>query len=566
MRIQNQIYIHATPDTVWDVTVDVENWPTWTPTVRSVERLEEGPLEVGSTARIRQPGLPPAVWRVTELEPGRRFTWETQVINLEMRATHEISRVRGRTQNTLRIEIQGLVSILLWPLLYFPTRQALIDENEGLKAHCEKREEGPPGASNQIEKRLHEILEKHSGVPAKEMHPEMTIIEDLHMDSLEIVETVIDIEEAFDIEIPDDSSEPVIKQVFTRRGFTIGDYVELIQLCLQMKGSSDHDWKTEREDLPRSSRALFTQLDGVFHDDLEPNRPLLESLGRNDGGFPLYRRRRDGMQCVLVPAATVELGDDSELSAPDERPVHEARLEAFLMDVEPVSTTAYARFLNSIELDDEETLRRWFVLAPGDRRGEHLPLERPGKRWKPVEGTEQWPMMLVSWHGASAYSLWANGEDWRGEARGESLLPLEAQWEYAARGATRRRYPWGNEEPTARHARLARHRWGQTYGIGDLPLADVNEKLGRSPFGLRHMAGNVWHWCRDDYDPDFYASEAARGPDPLCTSDTGVKCERGGSWIGPATLARTSSRRGRPPLARGRCLGFRCVGKAPESS
>ena len=46
--------------------------------------------------------------------------------------------------------------------------------------------------------------------------------------------------------------------------------------------------------------------------------------------------------------------------------------------------------------------------------------------------------------------------------------------------------------------------------VQELPLEPVNKLLGLSPFGLRGMAGNIWQWCRDTYDPDFYRSKQAR--------------------------------------------------------
>ena len=173
-------------------------------------------------------------------------------------------------------------------------------------------------------------------------------------------------------------------------------------------------------------------------------------------------------------------------------------------------------------------------------------------------------MVLVSWYGANAYSLWANGRDWR-DYQGEGLLPTEAQWEYAARGARRRPFPWGDEPPSPERMRFGQHRRGYTYQADALPMAAVNEPLGVSPFGLHHMAGNVWQWCRDWYDKDFYRTAPATAANPVNRTPTGVRSERGGSWVGPAELCRSSFRRGRPPAARGRCLGFRCVSDARDA-
>ena len=167
-------------------------------------------------------------------------------------------------------------------------------------------------------------------------------------------------------------------------------------------------------------------------------------------------------------------------------------------------------------------------------------------------------MILVSWYGSVAYSLWANRREWRGYREG-GLLPTEAQWEYAARGPASRRFPWGDDPVTPDRALVGLHRARTAYAW-ILPLAEVQARLGVSPFGLHHMAGNVWQWCADWYAADFYSRAEASESNPLNSCPTGIRCERGGSWIGPADLARSSYRRGRPPAARGRCLGFRCVG------
>ncbi|WP_410960288.1 SUMF1/EgtB/PvdO family nonheme iron enzyme, partial [Salmonella sp. SAL4431] len=67
-----------------------------------------------------------------------------------------------------------------------------------------------------------------------------------------------------------------------------------------------------------------------------------------------------------------------------------------------------------------------------------------------------------------------------------SALPSEAQWDYAARGATPQRYPWGDAPPTADQARVARHTIGTPYDATSLPAAGVADRLGLSPFGLHH--------------------------------------------------------------------------------
>ena len=111
---------------------------------------------------------------------------------------------------------------------------------------------------------------------------------------------------------------------------------------------------------------------------------------------------------------------------------------------------------------------------------------------------------------------------------------------------------------------VARHAFRVTYSSDTLPAARVSKRLGMTPFGFDYMEGNIWRWCRDWYAPDFYGRPEALLPDPQSAEPTGIRSERGGSWVGPSALAKPWYRRGRPPEARGRCLGFRCVGRRSD--
>ena len=89
------VEISAPPDRVWAVMSDIEAWPEWTPTVTRVELLDPGPLAVGQRARVLQPRLPAALWRITALEPGRSFTWVTRSPGVVVTARHSVEPAEG---------------------------------------------------------------------------------------------------------------------------------------------------------------------------------------------------------------------------------------------------------------------------------------------------------------------------------------------------------------------------------------------------------------------------------------------------------------------------------------
>jgi len=140
MIIEDELLINAPVDAVWQLTTDVEAWPQLSPTTMTrVERLDavDGPMHVGSQARIKQPGQRPAVWTVTDYRPNASFVWETAVYGIKTVATHTLSEVDGSCRNQLRIEMTGRGSKLLGRLLAGRVRKTISTENRCFKAKAE---------------------------------------------------------------------------------------------------------------------------------------------------------------------------------------------------------------------------------------------------------------------------------------------------------------------------------------------------------------------------------------------------------------------------------------------
>lgn len=103
------VEIAAPPDQVWAIMSDIERWSEWTPTVKSIRRLDAGPLAVGSRARVHQPRLLPAVWQVTEVVAGRSFTWVTRSPGVRVTARHGVEPSARGTLASLSLDFSGVL-------------------------------------------------------------------------------------------------------------------------------------------------------------------------------------------------------------------------------------------------------------------------------------------------------------------------------------------------------------------------------------------------------------------------------------------------------------------------
>ncbi len=215
--------------------------------------------------------------------------------------------------------------------------------------------------------------------------------------------------------------------------------------------------------------------------------------------------------------------DDTEL------PQKRIWLDAYAMDRDEVSLGEYLAFLRRQKREPPEELKRliWHVITV------HA---------MPDQVLTRWPALYLTWSDASDF------------CRAKSKrLPTEAEWEKAARGTDGGLFPWGHAAPDPELAIFGK------YHAHEIPLVaavDSGEE-GQSPYGLRHMAGNVAEWVRDWFGFDYYSVTPERNPPgPSSGRYRGV---RGGSWKSKPTMLRTATRSGAPPDQRSPTIGFRCA-------
>lgn len=141
--------IKATPERVWQVLSDGERWAEWTPSVTSVEMLDDS-LAVGSRAMIRQPRLPPALFKITALDPGKSFTWASGIRGIVyVHARHSVEPAPLGARATLALRFDGLLGGLMGRKMAELNHQYLRMEAAGLKRFSE---EGPRDPNVPLEK------------------------------------------------------------------------------------------------------------------------------------------------------------------------------------------------------------------------------------------------------------------------------------------------------------------------------------------------------------------------------------------------------------------------------
>ena len=247
-----------------------------------------------------------------------------------------------------------------------------------------------------------------------------------------------------------------------------------------------------------------------------PPRPTLTPTGRNGQGYQEYRRVRDGAVLVQIPEGEFLMGNLETEGAPLP---HTVSVSSFLIDKLPLTVGRFKRF----------AIATGRPLPPDPYWGVH----------------DDFPVAFVRWDEARAYCEWAGGR-----------LPTEAEREKATRGTDGRMFPWGSEPPAPERA-VFRRNWGQegNDAVGIRPL-------GASPFGLFDTGGNMWEFCEDWWDPDYFKTSPKT--DPAGPKTGRARLVKGGSWDSRPTVLSASSRNFAYIGYREGDFGFRCAAEPPR--
>ncbi len=291
---------------------------------------------------------------------------------------------------------------------------------------------------------------------------------------------------------------------------------------------------------------------------------LISSNGNS--AFSLMHAPFQEPEMVEVKGGTFWMGSNEDPEA-DNYPVHLVELSDYRIGKYPLTMQDFAWFVQETGyVTTAET--EGFAVASIWKENTLTEFIKTGCNWrqdvygKPATNDmARHPVVFISWFDAVAYCQWLS------EKTGKSYrLPTEAEWEYAAIGGQRSglkdahghvqcRYTYAGSDDPAEVAwyfdsfKGMSHNRFSTKAIG---------QLNANQLGIYDMSGNVFEWCEDWYDKNYYqnfqnsAAENPKGPE-----NGSFRVLRGGSWYNIDNSCRVANRYWNNPDVRSSINGFR---------
>jgi len=266
-----------------------------------------------------------------------------------------------------------------------------------------------------------------------------------------------------------------------------------------------------------------------------------------------------GMEMVLVPPGQFDMGttetadelmrifpnapDAARRLFPQEQPVHRVTLSRpFYLGKTPVTVGQFDAFVRATGYRTEaETGGGAYSWTRGEwQLDPSLNWRNPGS----AQGSNH-PVVCVSWNDAVAFCKWLSDKERKGYR-----LPTEAEWEYACRAGTTTLWNFGNDKSCAGEYAWYKDNSGAS-------MHPVGQRKSNA-WGLHDMHGNVWEWCFDWSDDDYY--ELSPSHDPTGAAFGEGRIVRGGHYFMPLIGIRSAVRTGNAPGERDTSIGFRVAG------
>ena len=287
-----------------------------------------------------------------------------------------------------------------------------------------------------------------------------------------------------------------------------------------------------------------------------PRIPLQRTVDLGDGVK---------LEMVLIPVGSFDMGDESGLD--DEKPAHKVTItKPFYLGRHEVTIEQFRRFVEATGYVTDAEKGTGFQGAFGwdSDTMQFKTNEKYSWRSTGFAQSDAHPVVNVSWNDAMEFCRWLSRQEGRAYR-----LPTEAEWEYACRAGATTRYAHGDDpEGSAKVANVADAAFAAQFPELKGMIQASDSYVYTSPvgsflpnaFGLYDMHGNVWEWCADWYDMEYYAKSPANDPGGLAAGEE--RAYRGGGWFNCTRDWRSASRSGSLPENRNLTLGFRVCAAA----